>query len=64
MSLELIEGNLLESHANFICHQVNCCGVMGSGVAWQIRNTWPILYEEYHNKYDFTDDKKQLLGSV
>lgn len=64
MSLKFIEGNLLESHANFICHQVNCCGVMGSGVAWQIRNKWPIVYEEYKNKYNSTDDKKKLLGSV
>ena len=31
-------GNLLESTEDFIAHQVNCKGVMGAGVAKQIKN--------------------------
>ena len=39
-------GDLLESNCNFICHQVNCQGVMGSGIAKQIRNLFPFVYED------------------
>lgn len=45
--IQIIEGNLLDATENIICHQVNCMGVMGSGVALQIRNKWPNVYYEY-----------------
>lgn len=41
-------GDLLESKG-MICHGCNSRGVMGSGVALQIRNKWPHVYEEYRN---------------
>lgn len=34
-----------------ICHQVNCRGVMGAGLAKQIRNKFPKAYEEYMVQY-------------
>ena len=40
-------GNLLEAPVDYICHQVNCQGRMGSGIAKQIRERWPIVYEQY-----------------
>ena len=40
-------GNLLESGCDIICHQVNCQKVMGSGIAKQIREKWPIVYYDY-----------------
>lgn len=40
-------GDLLESGVDYICHQVNCQGRMGSGIAKQIKERWPIVYEEY-----------------
>lgn len=42
-----VKGNLLDSNCDYICHQVNCQGVMGSGIAKQIRERWPEVYEEY-----------------
>lgn len=42
-----IKGNLLDSKENYICHQVNCQGRMGSGVAKQIREKWPAVYDIY-----------------
>lgn len=47
-----IKGNLLDTKAQFICHQVNCQGRMGSGVAKAIRDKWPIVYTEYRNRYE------------
>lgn len=40
-------GNILDSGADIICHQVNCQGVMGAGLAKQIRQRWPQAYEDY-----------------
>lgn len=42
-----IKGDLLEADCDIICHQVNCQGVMGSGVARQVRERWPRVFEEY-----------------
>lgn len=41
-------GNILDSGADLICHQVNCRGAMNSGVAKAIRQRWPRVYTEYH----------------
>jgi len=40
-------GDLLKSNCNIICHQVNCQGVMGSGIAKQIRATYPHIFSKY-----------------
>lgn len=49
LSLKYIQGNILDSDADIICHQVNCMGVMNSGVAKAIRKKWPQVYNEYRN---------------
>ena len=43
----LIYGDLLNADTDFICHQVNCQGKMGSGVAKAIRERYPVVYEQY-----------------
>lgn len=45
--INYINADLLDSDCNFICHQVNCQGKMGSGVAKQIRDRWPEIYTNY-----------------
>jgi O-acetyl-ADP-ribose deacetylase (regulator of RNase III) len=45
--IKIIEGDLFDTDAKFICHQVNCQGRMGSGVALQVRKKYPHVYEEY-----------------
>lgn len=30
-----------------LCHQVNCMGRMGSGIAKAIKEKWPVVYKEY-----------------
>lgn len=57
-------GNLLDAQTDVIAHQVNCQGVMGSGVAKQIREKWANVYTVYRAEYDlFTDLNKSLLGN-
>ena len=39
--------DLTKSKADIICHQVNCHGKMGSGVAKSIREKFPTVYNMY-----------------
>lgn len=48
MAVVIKEGNVFDSDAKIICHQVNCQGVMGSGVAKEVRERYPKVYEQYH----------------
>ena len=44
-----IKCDIFESGADVICHQVNCQGVMGSGIAKQVRERYPWVYGTYKN---------------
>lgn len=61
--MKIIEknGNLLDSNAPIICHQVNCKGIMGAGLAKQIRHRFPSVYDAYRNAYECG---KLFLGNV
>lgn len=63
--IKIIEGNILDAKENVICHQVNCMGVMGSGLAKQIRNKYPQVYPSYlaYCKDCKNNDPKTLLGA-
>lgn len=56
-----IKCDIFESGADVICHQVNCQGVMGSGIAKQVREKYPVVYEKYKNYCDIYSPKA-LLG--
>ena len=45
--IHIVKGDLLDSSCDYICHQVNCRGVMGAGVAKQIRERWPWVFSSY-----------------
>lgn len=47
--LKHIHSDLLLSPADYIAHQVNCRGVMGAGLAKQIRILNPKLYDIYQS---------------
>lgn len=56
-------GNLLSATHGVIAHQTNCQGVMGSGVALQIKKTYPTAFNEYRKFCDVTEPK-DLLGTT
>lgn len=64
--VELIEhSNLLDVKSGIICHQVNCIGVMGAGLALQIRNKWPIVFDKYKDDcLQFMTHPEMMLGHV
>ena len=45
--VETKNGSLFDAPSGLICHQVNCRGVMGSGVAKIFRYMYPEAYNEY-----------------
>lgn len=45
--MEVITGDLFNVTEGIIAHQVNCQGVMGSGVAAIVRRLYPEAYESY-----------------
>ena len=54
-------GDIVNDDYPFFCQQVNCKGVMGSGLAKQIRDKYPYVYTEYR---ELVDRHKNLLGHI
>lgn len=42
-------GDMFTSDAPYLCHQVNCMGRMGSGIAKTVREKFPNAYKAYMN---------------
>ena len=60
--VQFVQGDLLKSNCDFICHQVNCQGKMNSGIAKQIREKWPVVYHNYMAKYNSVSDTADTLA--
>ena len=62
-----IDGDILsepkQGERIIICQQVNCAGVMGAGLAKQIRAKYPVVYSEYQKYiYELTAKNCRCLG--
>lgn len=65
--IKIVKGDLLQATENIIAHQVNCQGVMGSGVAKQIRDKFPkvfINYRDFVKEHIMANVREDLLGNV
>ena len=63
--IKVISGDLLEAKEVLIVHQVNCMGVMDKGVAKQIREKWPEVYDGYSAMCkSYGNFRRELLGCV
>lgn len=57
------KGSIFSANTEVIAHQVNCMGVMGGGVAKQIKDNYPevfLKYYEYCNKPDLLYNRNML----
>ena len=54
MKLIYRKGDLLASSLRFIVHGCNAQGVMGSGIALAIRQTYPKAFQDYRDVYDLS----------
>lgn len=62
MSLQIVQGDLLGEHApKAIAQGCNAQGIMGAGIALQIRERFPAAYEEYR---ELCRRGTYLLGDV
>ena len=43
----VLNENMLNVTSGILMHGVNCQGVMGSGIAAQIRSKWPVVFTDY-----------------
>lgn len=62
MNIENIQGNLLLEKCDIICHQVNCIGVMGAGIAAQIKEKWNNVFTRYKTICCLSSNSENLLG--
>ena len=46
------DGDIFKGDETFKVHQVNCKGAMGAGIARQVRNDYPEVYDSYKNACD------------
>jgi O-acetyl-ADP-ribose deacetylase (regulator of RNase III) len=60
-----ISGDILDVPEGVICHQVNCLGIMGGGLARQIRRAYPKVFDDYKHLCDLHGDESyNLLGEI
>lgn len=62
--VKYIKGDILNVTEGIIVQQVNCMGVMGAGLAKQIRDKWPVIYDSFIARVYNTANKKELLGKT
>jgi hypothetical protein len=64
LMIKHIKCDIFESGADVILHQVNCQGVMGSGIAKTVKEKFPNVYQNYKYLCDVVTEPKNLLGHV
>lgn len=63
--MEIVSGNLFDATCDVIVHQTNCIGLMGSGIAKEVRSRFPNVYEEYKALCDqHKKNPQELLGQI
>lgn len=64
--VNFLKGDILtlKSPDNIIVHQVNCQGVMGAGLAKQIRANYPVVYQTYKDEIDRRKQARDRFSSV
>ena len=60
--IKYIKGDILDIAEGIIVQQVNCFGVMGAGLAKQIRDKWPSVYNRYQDRVHYSPNNEDLLG--
>ena len=59
----IVSGNILDITEGVIIHQLNCKGVMGAGLAKQIKLKWPAVFQVY-KKHLSQQGESRALGTI
>ncbi|MCC2248905.1 macro domain-containing protein [Virgibacillus sp. AGTR] len=62
MPITIKNGTILHADEHIIAHQVNGLGVMGGGVARQIKQAYPGVFRRYKTFVDNHSSPEELLG--
>lgn len=65
--IKVVDGDLLKAKEDILGHQVNCQGVMGSGIALQVKQQHPKAFEVYNQLVDeakHAQSDRFLLGKA
>lgn len=65
-NVEYIDGDIFEhiDEWDMMCHQVNCLGAFGRGIAYTIANNFPRVKDAYMTLVSLCNQKKELLGTA
>lgn len=61
--MEIVNGNIFDCTEDIIVHQTNCQGVMGHGIAKQVKDRYPEVFQGYYH-YCKTNEPESLLGEA
>ena len=61
--MEVIKKDIFKCKEDIICHQTNCLGVMGSGLAKQVKTKYPEVFNGYEH-FCKTSLAKDILGTA
>ena len=62
--MQLVNDSIVNATTDFIAHQVNCKGVMGSGVALELKKKWGVYLNNYFVCCKaFAKESYSLLGT-
>lgn len=64
MSLTIRNGSLLDVETGYIFQQVNCMGIMNSGLAKAIADKWPVVALQYAQHCRTAKHSLDLLGTI
>jgi len=63
--IENKEGNIFDGDEDIICHQVNTFGIMGAGLAAQIKERFPEVFKAYEAEcMELSNNNINPLGQV
>ena len=58
----MIDADIFTCKEDIIVHQTNCQGVMGSGIALQVKQKYPEVFNGYY-RYCKTNNGEEILGT-
>lgn len=61
--MKIVSQSILTHTEGVIAHGVNCCGVIGKGVALSIREAYPIVAKQYFAQF-YQKVQPELLGTT
>ncbi|MGO0059770.1 type II toxin-antitoxin system antitoxin DNA ADP-ribosyl glycohydrolase DarG [Brevibacillus fluminis] len=62
--IKFVKGNMFDSDAVAIVNTVNCVGIMGKGIALEVKKRYPSVFDEYKMMCDRKELKPGIMQTV